>query len=225
MVRASSGAGAVLRPNSSLAGVAGSSGLANGGSGVGLTLPRSCAATEFAAKNGSAASNSMARQPKLAIGTLDLVIFGRIRIWGPAAPRSNRAPVPLYDSIKQNTGNKLTVSTFGRSSLPWLPCQGGFPGDPDPDFEPISQHPNALFDFYDENFAIHGTAHVPRLGGRGCVRLHPHNPRFEGYEVNVSEQQLKGAPKYSKHESWDWSDRARGQKVYDYYSVGPYWGS
>jgi hypothetical protein len=44
-----------------------------------------------------------------------------------------------------------------------------------------------------------------------------YNTRLEGYEVNVSEQQLKGAPKYSKHESWDWSDRACGQKVYDYY--------
>jgi hypothetical protein len=52
-----------------------------------------------------------------------------------------------------------------------------------------------------------------------------YNPKLEGYEVNISEQQLKGAPKYSKHESWDWSDRARGQKVYDYYGVRPYWGS
>ena len=50
-----------------------------------------------------------------------------------------------------------------------------------------------------------------------------YNPQLEGYEVNVGEQQLKGAPKYSKHESWDWSDRARDQKVYDYYGVGPYW--
>jgi hypothetical protein len=49
-----------------------------------------------------------------------------------------------------------------------------------------------------------------------------YNPRLEGYEVNIGEQQLKGAPKYSKHESWDWSDRARGQKVYDYYGVAPY---
>ncbi len=41
-----------------------------------------------------------------------------------------------------------------------------------------------------------------------------YNPRLDGYEVNISEQQLKGAPRYGKHESWDWSDRARGQKVY-----------
>src|SRR4029453_132837 len=50
-----------------------------------------------------------------------------------------------------------------------------------------------------------------------------YNPSLEGYEVNVGEQQLKGAPKYSKHESWDWSDRARDKKVYDYYGVGAYW--
>jgi PRC-barrel domain len=52
-----------------------------------------------------------------------------------------------------------------------------------------------------------------------------YNPRLEGYEVNVSEQQLKGAPKYSKHESWDWSDRARERTVYAYYDVTPFWGS
>jgi hypothetical protein len=52
-----------------------------------------------------------------------------------------------------------------------------------------------------------------------------YNPRLDGYEVDVSEQQLKGAPKYSKHESWDWSDRARERTVYAYYDVTPFWGS
>src|SRR5262249_13881515 len=51
-----------------------------------------------------------------------------------------------------------------------------------------------------------------------------YNPQLEGYEVNIGETQLKGAPHYSKYEDWDWSDRARGQKVYDYYGVVPYWG-
>jgi hypothetical protein len=49
-----------------------------------------------------------------------------------------------------------------------------------------------------------------------------YNPRLEGYEVNVSEQQLKGAPKYNSHETWDWN--RRGQAVDDYYHVPPYWG-
>jgi hypothetical protein len=34
-----------------------------------------------------------------------------------------------------------------------------------------------------------------------------YNPTLGGYEVNVTEQQLKNAPKYPRHDSWDWSDR------------------
>jgi hypothetical protein len=52
-----------------------------------------------------------------------------------------------------------------------------------------------------------------------------YNPKLQGYEVNISEQQLKGAPKFSKHENWDWGDRARGQRVYDYWGLTPYWGA
>ena len=52
-----------------------------------------------------------------------------------------------------------------------------------------------------------------------------YNPKLGGYEVNIGEEQLKGAPKYSKHESWDWSDRQRDRQVYDYYGAPPYWGS
>src|SRR6476620_650177 len=36
-----------------------------------------------------------------------------------------------------------------------------------------------------------------------------YNPRLEGYEVNVTEQQLKGAPHYGRSDNWDWSDPAR----------------
>jgi PRC-barrel domain len=52
-----------------------------------------------------------------------------------------------------------------------------------------------------------------------------YNPQLGGYEVDVSQEQLKGAPKYSKHENWDWSDRERGRKVFDHYGEPPYWGS
>ena len=51
-----------------------------------------------------------------------------------------------------------------------------------------------------------------------------YNPRLDGYEVNISEQQLTGAPKFSKHEAWDWSSRERGKTLHDYYNVPPYWG-
>jgi len=49
-----------------------------------------------------------------------------------------------------------------------------------------------------------------------------YNPRLEGYEVNVTEQQLKGAPHYGRSDNWDWSDPARGRSVYDYYGAAPY---
>ena len=55
-------AGVLLRPNSSFAGVAGSSGWASAGSGSGLTLPRSCAAASCGAHNRTAHSNGAARR-------------------------------------------------------------------------------------------------------------------------------------------------------------------
>jgi hypothetical protein len=51
-----------------------------------------------------------------------------------------------------------------------------------------------------------------------------YNERLDGYEVDIGEQQLKGAPKYSRHDAWDWSSRERGQTIHDYYQVPPYWG-
>src|SRR6266576_3979260 len=46
-----------------------------------------------------------------------------------------------------------------------------------------------------------------------------YNPTLGGYEVNVTEQQLKNAPKYSRHDSWDWADRARTEKVSHYFGL------
>jgi sporulation protein YlmC with PRC-barrel domain len=50
-----------------------------------------------------------------------------------------------------------------------------------------------------------------------------YNTQLGGYEVNISEQQLKGAPSYANDNDWDWEDRKRAQQVYDYYRVAPYW--
>src|SRR5436189_6350453 len=48
-----------------------------------------------------------------------------------------------------------------------------------------------------------------------------YNPRLEGYEVNITDAQLKGAPKYGMHENWDWGSRARTSD--DYYKVQSNW--
>ena len=43
-----------------------------------------------------------------------------------------------------------------------------------------------------------------------------------GYRVAVTENQLKGAPKFNRSTDWDWSDRNRDRTVYDYYKQ-PLW--
>jgi hypothetical protein len=40
-----------------------------------------------------------------------------------------------------------------------------------------------------------------------------------GYRVDVTENQLKDAPKFNQNTDWDWSNRAKDQTVYDYYRV------
>ena len=44
-----------------------------------------------------------------------------------------------------------------------------------------------------------------------------------GYEVNVTEDQLRKAPKFRKEEPWAYGSRDREQELYSYYNVTPYW--
>jgi len=43
-----------------------------------------------------------------------------------------------------------------------------------------------------------------------------------GYRVDITEDQLKGAPKFNRSTDWNWSDRSRDGTVYDYYKT-PLW--
>ena len=43
-----------------------------------------------------------------------------------------------------------------------------------------------------------------------------------GYRVDVTEDQLKGAPKFNRNTDWDWSDRSHDRTVHDYYKT-PLW--
>jgi hypothetical protein len=38
-----------------------------------------------------------------------------------------------------------------------------------------------------------------------------------GYCVGITEDQLKGAPRFDRNTEWDWSDRSKDRAVYDYY--------
>ena len=43
-----------------------------------------------------------------------------------------------------------------------------------------------------------------------------------GYHVDVTEDQLRGAPKFSRSTDWDWSNRTNDERVYKYYNE-PLW--
>ena len=42
-----------------------------------------------------------------------------------------------------------------------------------------------------------------------------YNTDLGGYQVNLTEDQLKSAPHYADENEWDWQDR--GRRVYEYY--------
>ena len=49
-----------------------------------------------------------------------------------------------------------------------------------------------------------------------------YDTRLDGYRVGVTEDQLKGAPKFSQGTDWNWADRARDRQIYGYYDT-PLW--
>ena len=51
-----------------------------------------------------------------------------------------------------------------------------------------------------------------------------YNTELGGYEVNVTDEQLKGAPKYRRDDlSWEKSDETRDSAIYGYWGATPYW--
>jgi len=50
-----------------------------------------------------------------------------------------------------------------------------------------------------------------------------YNEMLGGYEVNISDAQLKGAPRFSKNSDWDWSNTQKDKDIYRYYGETPYW--
>jgi len=45
-----------------------------------------------------------------------------------------------------------------------------------------------------------------------------------GYRTDITSDQVKGAPAFSRDDSYAWSDRDRERELHDYYGVSPYWG-
>ena len=46
-----------------------------------------------------------------------------------------------------------------------------------------------------------------------------YDTRLGGYVTGVTEDQLRGAPKYGDDRDWDWNNDAAGKMVDDYYGV------
>ena len=46
-----------------------------------------------------------------------------------------------------------------------------------------------------------------------------------GFRTDITEQQLRGAPAFSRDANYDWSDQNRERELHDYYGSPYYWGS
>lgn len=49
-----------------------------------------------------------------------------------------------------------------------------------------------------------------------------YDPELGGYRVDITKQQLEGAPRYENDDDNFWTAE-NGRRVYDYYGVTPYW--
>jgi len=49
------------------------------------------------------------------------------------------------------------------------------------------------------------------------------NEVLDGYQVDVTEAQIRGAPKYARDDDYDWADREVDRRISSYYGVPPYW--
>jgi hypothetical protein len=46
-----------------------------------------------------------------------------------------------------------------------------------------------------------------------------------GYRTDITEQQLRGAPAFSRDRNYQWNDRSRDRELHEYYGAPYYWGS
>ena len=51
-----------------------------------------------------------------------------------------------------------------------------------------------------------------------------YDTRLGGFRTDITEEQLQGAPTFSRDRDYDWTDRQREQELHDYYGARYYWG-
>src|SRR4029079_8216458 len=51
-----------------------------------------------------------------------------------------------------------------------------------------------------------------------------YNTRFEAYELDIDDEELKRAPSFRADKDFDWGDRDKEAELHRYYGMPPYWG-
>ncbi len=51
-----------------------------------------------------------------------------------------------------------------------------------------------------------------------------YNPRFEAYQLDIDDEELKRAPSFRADKEFDWGDRSQEAELHRYYGIPPYWG-
>jgi hypothetical protein len=52
-----------------------------------------------------------------------------------------------------------------------------------------------------------------------------YDPTLGAYQLELSNEELSGAPSIAAGEELDWGDRSREVEIHNYYRVPPYWGA
>jgi len=50
-----------------------------------------------------------------------------------------------------------------------------------------------------------------------------YSPRFEAYELDIDEDELRRAPSFRADADFDWGDRSQEAELHRYYGIPPYW--
>ena len=51
-----------------------------------------------------------------------------------------------------------------------------------------------------------------------------YNTKFEAYELDIDDDELRRAPSFRADEDFDWGDRSQARELHRYYGIPPDWG-
>jgi PRC-barrel domain len=51
-----------------------------------------------------------------------------------------------------------------------------------------------------------------------------YNTKFEAYQLDIDDDELRRAPSFRADEEFDWGDRSQEKELHRYYGIPPYWG-